>query len=317
MFQPSKSVWKESEKAQFPNRKRFLITNGDLDIHARINRELSDLANSLGRGLEIDNTLVDAHLVTIPGLWTFTIWRLTSSNTQGLGWHADGALDLQKMMKNKRISNLYLQVLVLCSLDEFIGNALDSGAVLRSDGDSNFMLLLLFRGNFGSILRWKFHEKIKFTPCLTLEFLLSFLVGWHLFTCRLDELTQQRWASGPILVWKLNFSLMIFGSVVFICTIETVLITLFLRFWLVTCLFIILDDWAAECIPWHSIETRRICLIRNRICWPANAPWLGNMCQENVCQISMCKCSPMNSIVFTIFILDCSKPKLSIFRGLA
>ena len=98
---------------------------------------------------------------------------------------------------------------------------------------------------------------------------------------------------------------------------RTVLITLFLRFWLVTCLFIILDDWAAECIPWHSIETRRICLIRNRICWPANAPWLGNMCQENVCQISMCKCSPMNSIVFTIFILDCSKPKLSIFRGLA
>ena len=47
----------------------------------------------------------------------------------------------------------YLQVLVLGSLDELIGNALDGRAVLRSDGDSNFMLLLLFRGNFGSILR--------------------------------------------------------------------------------------------------------------------------------------------------------------------
>ena len=146
MFQPWTSVWKEEHEAPLSNGERFLITNGDLDIHARINRELSDLANSLGWRLKIDHTLVDAHLVTIPGLWTFTIWRLTSGNTQGLSWHADWALDLEKILYKLTTSSSYLQVLVLSSLDELIGNALDSRAVLRSDGDSNFMLLLLSRG---------------------------------------------------------------------------------------------------------------------------------------------------------------------------
>ena len=136
MFQPSKSVWKESEKAQFPNRKRFLITNGDLDIHARINRELSDLANSLGWGLEIDHTLVDAHLVTIPGLWTFTIWRLTSSNTQGLGWHADGALDLQK--KRWKVSEFQI-----CTFKFLSFAALTSSLEMRSIAEQFFEVMVI------------------------------------------------------------------------------------------------------------------------------------------------------------------------------
>ena len=70
---------------------------------------------------------MNAHLVTIPGLGTLTIGRFTRGNTQGLGWHADWALDLQ--------------VLVLGGLDQLVGDALDGRAVLGGDRDADFVLL--------------------------------------------------------------------------------------------------------------------------------------------------------------------------------
>ena len=77
---------------------------------------------------------MDAHLVTIPCLGTFTIWRLTCGDTKGLGWHADGALDLQ--------------VLVLGGLDQLVGDALNGRAVLGGDGDADFVLLKNLKFSF-------------------------------------------------------------------------------------------------------------------------------------------------------------------------
>ena len=77
---------------------------------------------------------MDSHLVAIPGLGTLTIGRLTGGDTKGLGWHADGALDLQ--------------VLVLGGLDQLVGDALNGGAVLGGDGDADFVLLKVLSFNF-------------------------------------------------------------------------------------------------------------------------------------------------------------------------
>ena len=54
--------------------------------------------------MEIDHTLVDAHLEAIPGLGTFTARSLPGGDSQSLGWHPDGSLNFE--------------FLVLGSLDE-------------------------------------------------------------------------------------------------------------------------------------------------------------------------------------------------------
>merc|ERR1712224_599735 len=43
--------------------------------------------------VEIDETLVDAHLETIPRVGTLTARRLPRGDAQLLGWHAHGSLD--------------------------------------------------------------------------------------------------------------------------------------------------------------------------------------------------------------------------------
>ena len=150
-----------------------LIADGDFDVHTWIDWELSDLTNSLGWRLKINNTLVDSHLVSVPGLGTFTIWSLTGGNSQCLGWHTDWTLKYKldwtesakiQMERNagvkkpyegwKIINETYLdfQVLVTCSLDEFIWDSFDGGTVLRSDGDSDFVFLFAFGLNIFTFL---------------------------------------------------------------------------------------------------------------------------------------------------------------------
>jgi len=71
--------------------------------------------------VEIDHTLVDAHLEAIPGLGTFTARGLTGGDPQGLGGHPDGSLDLQ--------------FLVLGSLDEVGADLLEALNVPGGQGD--------------------------------------------------------------------------------------------------------------------------------------------------------------------------------------
>ena len=66
----------------------FLVADGDFDVDAGIDRELRDLSDSLGRRLEVDHPLVDAHLEAIPRLGTFSTRRLASRDAKRLGRHA-------------------------------------------------------------------------------------------------------------------------------------------------------------------------------------------------------------------------------------
>jgi hypothetical protein len=66
------------------------------------------LLDDLGRTVEIDQTLVDSHLVSVPGLGTLTVRGLTGGDAKDLGWETDWSLDLK--------------VLVLGTLDQFVAN---------------------------------------------------------------------------------------------------------------------------------------------------------------------------------------------------
>ena len=80
------------------------VSNGDLDLHTRLDADGGDLLDDLRWAVQIDQTLVDPHLVAIPGLGTLTTGSLSCGDTEGLGWHTD--------------RSLHLQVLVFSTLDQ-------------------------------------------------------------------------------------------------------------------------------------------------------------------------------------------------------
>ena len=82
--------------------------DGDIDFDARLDVDVDDLLEHLGRGVQVDQALVDAHLVEIPRLGTFTVGCLTGVVTEGLGRETDGALDAE--------------LLLLCAADQFLAH---------------------------------------------------------------------------------------------------------------------------------------------------------------------------------------------------
>lgn len=73
--------------------------------------------------MEINETLVDAHLEAVPGLGTVTARRLTGGDTENLGGETDGSLNLE--------------LLVLGALDEVRADLLQVLDVAGSQGDAD------------------------------------------------------------------------------------------------------------------------------------------------------------------------------------
>lgn len=76
----------------------------------------------------LNQTLVDAHLVEIPGLGTLTARGLTGGDLEVLGGQADGALDAQ--------------VLALGALDELGADLLEGLDLAGGQGDTDLVGLL-------------------------------------------------------------------------------------------------------------------------------------------------------------------------------
>lgn len=74
------------------------IGNGHFNFHTRLNADGSDLLDDLRRAVQVNQTLVDTHLETIPGLGTFTAWSLASGDTQDLGGHTHWPLHFQALV---------------------------------------------------------------------------------------------------------------------------------------------------------------------------------------------------------------------------
>lgn len=73
--------------------------------------------------MEIDETLVDAHLETIPGLGTVTARGLTGGDAKNLGGETDGSLNLE--------------LLILGALDKVRADLLEVLDVTGSQGDAD------------------------------------------------------------------------------------------------------------------------------------------------------------------------------------
>lgn len=71
-----------------------LCGNGNLHLDAGLDVD-DDLLDDLGRGVQVDQALVDAHLEHVPGLGALTAGGLAGADFEGLGGQADGALDAE------------------------------------------------------------------------------------------------------------------------------------------------------------------------------------------------------------------------------
>jgi len=69
------------------------LLDGDLNIHSRLDGDGGDALHDLRGRLEVDDTLVDAHLETIPGLGTLTTRSPAGGDAKSLGGHTDRTTD--------------------------------------------------------------------------------------------------------------------------------------------------------------------------------------------------------------------------------
>jgi len=77
---------------------RLTVGDDDLDLDTRLDADRCNLLDDLGGTVQIDDTLVDAHLEAIPGLGALTARRLARRDAQLLRGHADGSEHLQLLL---------------------------------------------------------------------------------------------------------------------------------------------------------------------------------------------------------------------------
>merc|ERR1711915_89385 len=101
-----------------------LLSNGDLHIYIRLDADGGDGLDDLRGRVQVNDTLVDAHLEPVPGLGTFTTGGLPGGDAENLGGHADGSLHPQV-------------VLVLGLMDKLATHLLKRLDVARGEGDAD------------------------------------------------------------------------------------------------------------------------------------------------------------------------------------
>jgi len=90
-----------------------LSRDGDLDLDAGLQADAGNLLDELAGGVQVDQTLVDLELITIPGLGTLTARSLASGDLEDLRGEADRALDTELLVlgAGDQVSRELLQVL--------------------------------------------------------------------------------------------------------------------------------------------------------------------------------------------------------------
>ena len=67
--------------------------------HTWFNRDGGDGLDSLGRGVQVDDALMNAHFESIPSVGTFSGGCLTRGDFQVLGREADWAADMKFLVQ--------------------------------------------------------------------------------------------------------------------------------------------------------------------------------------------------------------------------
>ena len=66
-----------------------LLENDEVDVNGGVNLEHGDVLDGGRWAVDIDDSLVDSHLVSVPGVGSFTARRFSGGNSQDFGWNSD------------------------------------------------------------------------------------------------------------------------------------------------------------------------------------------------------------------------------------
>ena len=114
------------------------VVDGNIDLNTSFDGDAGDLLDDIGRSVQIDQALVDAHFETIPGVRTLSGRSLTGGDAKLLGRHTDGSADVKLLVEG---GLLQVRTDLFEVLDVAAGkgdaDAVDNG-VLR--GGSGFLL---------------------------------------------------------------------------------------------------------------------------------------------------------------------------------
>jgi hypothetical protein len=91
------------------------------------------ISHKVEQGSLLNETLVDAHLVLVPGLGTLTARGLTGGDVESLSRETDRALDLEGLGAG--------------TVDQLRAHLLERGDLARGEGDTDLVDLLYSRGN--------------------------------------------------------------------------------------------------------------------------------------------------------------------------
>lgn len=101
----------------------LFVGDGHLNINSGLDVDGSDVLDNAGGGVEVDQTLVDAHLEAVPSLGTLTVGGLSCGDPEKLSRHPHRALDVE--------------VLLLSALDELGADLLEALDVSASQSDAD------------------------------------------------------------------------------------------------------------------------------------------------------------------------------------
>merc|ERR1719408_161258 len=74
------------------------VSNGHLDLDTRLDRDGRDLLDDIRGGVEVDETLVDAHLPAIPSVCSLAAGCLTDCEVEHFGGEPDRAGDMKLLL---------------------------------------------------------------------------------------------------------------------------------------------------------------------------------------------------------------------------
>ena len=77
---------------------RLFVSDGDFDIYTWLDDDGSNLLDDFRRRSQINEPLVDSHLVVIPGFGTFTTRSFSGGDPECPGGHPDWSLDVDVLV---------------------------------------------------------------------------------------------------------------------------------------------------------------------------------------------------------------------------
>ena len=75
-----------------------LFPDNEVDIDRGVDLESGDVLDHGGWAVDINNSLVDSHLISVPSVGSLTAWGLSGGNSQDFGWDSDWSFSLVSLV---------------------------------------------------------------------------------------------------------------------------------------------------------------------------------------------------------------------------